>query len=49
MDQAQNLLKNQQPTVLNDPFPQGQNATSVSNVVGGTSGAPPDQKYINMV
>ena len=48
MDQAQKLLKNQQPVVLKDPFPQGQNATSVSNVAGGTANAH-DQKYINMV
>ena len=40
MDQAQNLLKNQQPIVLKDPFPQGQNAASVSNVVGATASAP---------
>ena len=49
IDQAQKLLKNQQPAVLKDPFPQGQNAASVSNVAGGTFGAPPDQNYINMV
>ena len=48
IDQAQKLLKNQQPTILNDPFPQGQNAASVSNVAGGTANTP-DQNYINMV
>ena len=47
MDQAQNLLKNQQPTILKDPFPQGQNATLVSNVAGGTTNSP-EQNYINM-
>ena len=49
MEQAQKLLKVQQPTVLKDPFPQGQKSSSVSNIVGGTSSAPPDQNYINMV
>ena len=49
MEQAQKLLKNQQPAVLKDPFPQGQNAASVLNVVRGTSSAPPDKNYINMV
>ena len=49
MDQAQNLLKNQQPALLKDPFPKGKNTTYVSNVAGGTSSAPPDQNYINMV
>ena len=48
MDQAQKLLKNQQPTVLKDPFPQGQNAASVSNVAEGTSNAL-DQNNINIV
>ena len=48
IDQAQKLLKNQQPTVLKDPFPQGENAASVSNVAGGTANVP-DQNYINMV
>ena len=43
------MLKNQQPVVLKDPFPQGQNAASVSNVAKGTSSAPPYQNYINMV
>ena len=42
IDQSQKLLKNQQPVVLKDPFPQGQNAASVSNVAGGTSSVPPD-------
>ena len=49
IDQAQKLFKNQQPVVLKDPFPEGQNATSLSNVAGGTPGAPFDQNYINMV
>ena len=48
IDQAQKLLKNQQPTLLKDPFPEGQNATSVSNIARGISNAP-DQNYINMV
>ena len=49
MDQAQTLLKNQQVDVWKDPFLQGHNIASVSNVAGGTSSAPPDQNYINMV
>ena len=49
MDQSNKLLKNQQPTVLKDPFPQGHNIDSVSNVASGTSNAPLDKKYINMV
>ena len=49
IDQAHKLLKNQQPTVLKDPFPQGQNAAFVSNVAGGTPSAPLDKNYINMV
>ena len=48
MDQAQKLLKAQQPAILKDPFPQGQNSASGSNVVGGTQTAP-DPNYINMV
>ena len=48
MDQAQRLLKNKQPAVLKDPFPQGQNVALVSNIAGGTANAP-DQNYINMV
>ena len=32
MDQAQKLLKSQQPAVLKDPFPQGKNSASASNV-----------------
>ena len=48
MEQTQKLLKNQQPAILKDPFPQGQNAASVSNVAGGTANSP-DQNYINMV
>ena len=34
--------------VLKDPFPQGKNSTSSSNVAGGTQNAP-DPNYINMV
>ena len=49
MEQSQTFFKNQQRAVLKDPFPQGQNVASVSNVAGGTSSAPPDQNYINMV
>ena len=49
IDQAHKLLKNQQPTILKDPFPQGQNATCVFNLAGGTLGVSPDQNYINMV
>ena len=48
MEQAQNLLKAQQPAVLNDPFPQGQNSSSASNAAGGTPNAP-GPNYINMV
>ena len=48
MDQAQKLLKAQQPVVLKDPFPQGHNSASASNVAGGTQNAP-DPNYINMV
>ena len=48
MEQGQKLLKAQQLAILKDPFPQGQNSASTSNVVGGTSGAP-DPNYINMV
>ena len=48
MDQAQKLLKAQQPAVLKDPFPQGQNSASASNVAGGTQTGP-DPKYTNMV
>ena len=47
MDQAQKLLKSQQPAVLKDPFSQGKNSTSASNVVGGTPNEL-DQNYINM-
>ena len=47
IDQAQKLLKNQQSVILKDPFPQGQNAASVSYVDGGTANAL-DQNYINM-
>ena len=48
MEQDQKLLKAQQPTLLKDPFPQGQNSASVSNAGGGTPNAP-DPHYINMV
>ena len=48
MDQAQKLLKAQQPAVLKDPFPQGQNSASASTVARGTQTAP-DPNYINMV
>ena len=48
MEQAQKLLKAQQPAVLKDPFPQGQNSASASNAVGGTPNSP-DPSYINMV
>ena len=48
MEQAQKLLKAQQPAVLKDPFPQGQNSASASNVARGTSNSP-DPNYINMV
>ena len=48
MDQARKLLKSQQLAVLKDPFPQGQNSASASNVVGGTQNAP-DPNYINML
>ena len=48
IDQAQKLLKNQQPVVLKDPFLQGQNFAATSNVAGGTLNAP-DCNYINMV
>ena len=34
MDQAQELLIGQQPTILKDHFPQGQNSASASNVAG---------------
>ena len=50
IDQAQKLLKQQKSVILKDPFPQGQNTTSGSKDVGGTSGAPcTDQSYNNMV
>ena len=48
IDQVQKLLKAQQLVVLKDPFPQGQNSTSASNVAGGTPNAL-DPNYINMV
>ena len=50
IDQAQKLLKQQQPDVLEDPFAQGKNATSSSKYIGGTSSSPStNQYYINMV
>ena len=45
---SQKLLKAQQLVVLKDPFPQGQNSASASNVAGGNQTAP-DPNYINMV
>ena len=48
MEQAQKMLKGQQPVVSEDPFPQGQNFASASNVAGGTPNAL-DPNYINMV
>ena len=48
MDQAYKILKNQQPTVLKDPFPQGWNAALASNIAGGTANSL-DPNYINMV
>ena len=47
MDQYQKLLKNQEPTILKDLFPQGQNAASFSNIAECIANAP-DQNYINM-
>ena len=47
-EQAQKLLKAQQPAILKDPFPQGQNSASASTVAGGSQAAP-DPNYINMV
>ena len=49
MEQAQKLLKNQQLVILKDPFSQGQNAASSSNVSEVTPSTPTDQNYINMV
>ena len=50
MKQAHKLLKEQQPVILKDPFPQEQNATSSDpKNVGGTQNALAiDQSYINM-
>ena len=48
MDQAQKLLKAQQPAILKDPFPQWQNSASASTIAGGTQTAS-DPNYINMV
>ena len=48
MEQAQKLLKAQQPAVRKDPFTQGQHSASASNVAGGTPNAL-DPNYINMV
>ena len=49
MDEAQKFFNNQEPTVLKDLFPQGQNTTSISNVAMENFSAPPDKNYINMV
>ena len=43
------MLKNKKLVVLKDPFPQGKNGASASNVVEGTSSPPTNQNYINMV
>ena len=48
MEHAQKLLKGQQSAVLKDPFPQGQNSASASNVAGVTPNSP-DPNYISMV
>jgi hypothetical protein len=43
LEEAQNLLAQQQPVVLTNPFPQGKNmaqASSSMNVPGGNQGAP---------
>ena len=48
MEQAQKMLKGQQPVVLKDPFLQGHISASTSNVVGGSPNAL-DPNYINMV
>ena len=48
MEQAQKLLKGQQPAVLKNPFPQGHNSASASNAARGTPNSL-DPKYINMV
>ena len=48
MEQAHKLLKAQQPTILKDPFPQGQDFASASNAAGGTPNDA-DPNYINMV
>ena len=49
MEQAKKMFKNQQLTVLKDPFPQGKNVGSTLKYVGSTTSAPTDHKYINMV
>ena len=48
MEQAQKLLKDQQPAVLKDPFPQGQNYALASNAARGTPNGP-KPNFINMV
>jgi hypothetical protein len=43
LEEAQNILAQQQPVVLTNPFPQGKNmaqASSSMNVPGGNQGAP---------
>jgi hypothetical protein len=43
LEEAQNLLKKQQPIVITNPFPQGKNmsqASSSTNAPGGNQGAP---------
>ena len=42
------MLNSKRPTILRDPFPQGQKFATDSNVVGGTSNAL-EPNYINMV
>ena len=50
IDKSQKML-NQQPSILKDPFPYGQNTTSSDpKFVWGTHNASSfDQSYINMV
>ena len=49
MEQAQKLLKTQQPTVLKDPFPQEQNEAFALKDVKGIASASTNHNYINMV
>ena len=49
MDHAQKLLKQQQPVVLKDPFPQGKNVASALKYVEDTPSSPIDHNYIKMV